>query len=80
MIVSVSANRPAPAAAVRMLAVTESDLIDDGERNTRLKLMKPKLLKPRHVLRHIAAQDGWFSVHRGTPDGLGMKYVLLDTN
>lgn len=73
-------DRPAPAAAVWMLAATEPDLIDDGERNTPLKITKTKLLKPRHVSRRIAAQDGWFSVHRGMPDGLGMKFVSLDTN
>lgn len=73
-----SADRPAPAAAVWLLAATESDLIDDSERNAPLKIRETKLLKPRHVSRRIAAQDGWFSVHRGMPDGLGLKYVSLD--
>ncbi|SOE97655.1 FRG domain-containing protein [Burkholderia sp. D7] len=74
------ADEAAPAAAVWMLAGTESDLITDVERRTPLAITVTKLLKPRHVSRRIAAQDGWFSVHRGTHDGLGMKYVSLDTN
>ena len=69
-----------PAAAVWMLACDEADVISDDERQNPLHIGETKILKPRHVSRRIAAQDGWFSVHRGKPDGLGMQYVSLDTN
>ncbi|NIF56260.1 FRG domain-containing protein [Burkholderia sp. Ax-1724] len=68
------------AAAVWMLAATDADMIKPGERANPLEITQTKLLKPRHVSRRIAAQDGWFSVHRGIKDGLDMKYVSLDTN
>lgn len=68
------------AAAVWLLAATDADMIDPDERTKPLEITETKLLKPRHVSRRIAAQDGWFSVHRGVEDGLGMKYVSLDTN
>ncbi|RQY09918.1 FRG domain-containing protein [Burkholderia stagnalis] len=71
------ASKPA---AVWLLAATDADMIDRDERAKPLEITETKLLKPRHVSRRIAAQDGWFSVHRGGEDGLGMKYVSLDTN
>lgn len=73
-------GRSPPAAAVWMLACDEADVISDEERQDPLHIGETKILKPRHVSRRIAAQDGWFSVHRGKPDGLGMQYVSLDTN
>ncbi|WP_186111473.1 FRG domain-containing protein [Burkholderia gladioli] len=68
------------AAAVWMLAAQYSDLIKASERDDPLSISETKLLKPRHVSRRIAAQDGWFSVHRGVEEALSMKYVSLDTN
>lgn len=68
------------AAAVWLLAATDADMIDPDERANPLEITETKLLKPRHVSRRIAAQDGWFSVHRGVEDRQGMKYVSLDTN
>ncbi|MFM0303193.1 FRG domain-containing protein [Paraburkholderia sediminicola] len=68
------------AAAVWLLAATDADMIQPGEREKPLEITRTKLLKPRHVSRRIAAQDGWFSVHRGVEDNLGMTYVSLDTN
>ncbi|MBU9198866.1 FRG domain-containing protein [Burkholderia gladioli] len=68
------------AGAVWMLAAKHTDLIDPGERDDPLSITETKLLKPRHVSRRIAAQDGWFSVHRGIPNELGRQYVSLDTN
>ncbi|MBR8282534.1 FRG domain-containing protein [Burkholderia vietnamiensis] len=68
-------------AAVWMLAGNETDLIGDEDRHAPLKIANTKLLKPRHVSRRIAAQDGWFSVHLGKDEGdLGMWYVPLDAN
>ncbi|WP_257807009.1 FRG domain-containing protein [Burkholderia glumae] len=68
------------AAAVWMLAADESDLITDDERANPLALKRTKLIKPRHVSRRIAAQDGWFSVHNGLARSSGQFYVSLDTN
>ncbi|WP_175836203.1 FRG domain-containing protein [Burkholderia multivorans] len=68
------------AAAVWMLAASERDFITDEERDKPLQLGRTKLLKPRHVSRRIAAQDGWFTVHRGTESGEGVHYASVDTN
>lgn len=73
-------NGELKAAAVWLLAARDTDMIDEKERARPLEISRTKLLKPRHVSRRIAAQDGWFSVHLGTEDGLGMKYISLDTN
>ena len=68
-------------AAVWMLAGNEADLIGDEDRHNPLEIANTKLLKPRHVSRRIAAQDGWFSVHLGKDEGdLGMWYWPLDAN
>lgn len=68
------------AAAVWMLAASEQDFITDQERDKPLEVSRTRLLKPRHVSRRIAAQDGWFTVHRGTEKGEGLHYASLDTN
>lgn len=63
-----------------LLAATDEDMIQLDEREKPLEISRTKLLKPRHVSRRIAAQDGWFSVHRGVEEGLQMSYVSLDMN
>jgi hypothetical protein len=68
------------AAAVWALATSEQDFITEEERDEPLKLDRTRLLKPRHVSRRIAAQDGWFTIHRGTEKGEGLHYASLDTN
>ncbi|WP_241020202.1 FRG domain-containing protein [Burkholderia sp. Ac-20345] len=77
---AMGSNGELKAAAVRLLAATHADTIKNHEREEPLNITRTKLLKPSHVSRRIAAQDGWFSVYRGIGDGLDMKYVSLDTN
>ena len=66
--------------AVWMLPVVHDDLISPEESKDPLRLGRTRLLKPRHVSRRIAAQDGWFTVHRGKQSGLDTRYFALDTN
>ncbi|KVL93093.1 FRG domain-containing protein [Burkholderia stagnalis] len=66
--------------AVWMLPATHDDLISLEESKEPLTLGQTRLLKPRHVSRRIAAQDGWFTVHRGKQHGLDTEYFALDTN
>ncbi|WJN72976.1 MULTISPECIES: FRG domain-containing protein [Burkholderia cepacia complex] len=66
--------------AIWMLPVTLGDLISSEESKDPLELGQTRLFKPRHVSRRIAAQDGWFTVHRGKQSGLDKKYFALDTN
>ncbi|AMU09063.1 FRG domain-containing protein [Burkholderia cenocepacia] len=66
--------------AIWMLPVTLGDLISSEESKDPLGLGQTRLFKPRHVSRRIAAQDGWFTVHRGKQSGLDTKYFALDTN
>lgn len=73
-------RRRAPDAAVWILRYTGKDLIRDDERSDALAVERTPLLKPRHVSRRIAAQDGWFSLHRGHVNDARISFVSLDTN
>ncbi|WP_175762295.1 FRG domain-containing protein [Burkholderia anthina] len=66
--------------AVWMLPGMHADLISPAESNNPLGVGQTRLLKPRHVSRRIAAQDGWFTVHRGKQSGLDTTYFALDAN
>lgn len=62
------------------LGYTGQDLIRDDERADALSVERTPLLKPRHVSRRIAAQDGWFSLHRAHANDAGISFVSLDSN
>jgi len=76
---STDRTQPAPPAAVWMLAYKQTDLISDKERNNPLTVTRTALFKPLHVSRRIAAQDGWFTVHRAH-DNNDVRFVSLETN
>ncbi|ATF90430.1 FRG domain-containing protein [Burkholderia gladioli] len=73
-------RRREPGAAVWILRYTGKDLIRDEERASPFSVERTPLLKPRHVSRRIAAQDGWFSLHRGHVNDPEISFVSLDTN
>jgi hypothetical protein len=62
-----------------LLEYRPSDLIGENECHDPLAIASTALFKPRHVSRRIAAQDGWFSVHRAH-EGKTVRFVSLETN
>lgn len=68
------------AAVVWILSCKRTDLIGDAARRRPLSITDTKVLKPRHVSRRIAAQDGRFTVHRRDPAGTGRfnGFIPLD--
>ncbi|UKD13228.1 FRG domain-containing protein [Burkholderia aenigmatica] len=74
-------NQPAgdsEAGAVWLLSYSPKNLMSNEERDQPFKIDRTVLFRPRHVSRRIAAQDGWFTIHRSHQKGA--RYISLDTN
>ncbi|KVP28922.1 FRG domain-containing protein [Burkholderia ubonensis] len=72
---AVDDDRPA---AVWLFPHTADDLMTAEERDEPFSTQRTRLFRPRHVSRRIAAQDGWFTLHRSLPGTI--SYVSLDSN
>lgn len=72
---AVNNDRPA---AVWMFHYTDDDLMSEPERKTPFDVPRTRLVRPRHVSRRIAAQDGWFTLHRNTRETI--SFVPLESD
>ncbi|RQZ62266.1 hypothetical protein DIE08_27580 [Burkholderia sp. Bp9004] len=68
-------------AAVWMFPYTDKDLMTATERDTPFDVPQTRLVRPRHVSRRIAAQDGWFTfiAIRPSPSATFLSRRTADT-
>ncbi|MCX4166288.1 MULTISPECIES: FRG domain-containing protein [Paraburkholderia] len=78
-VASADRTKEPPDAAVWVLGYEQGDLLSDQERRNPLAVNRTALFRPRHVSRRIAAQDGWFTVHR-SHENKEDRFVSLESN